>query len=219
MRNISITIIISFIFFSTNIFASYDKSWYQWDDWSREYPVGFAVTKKDVVLMGRAEMNKDLAPNIKCPMPYLAVIHPWNKARIKTDDLQFYSFTKIQQLVAIKDFMYEENVPIKKGEVIEYLHYDSEGDFTVRIKGKEYDSGQFLFDYVRDDDGESQEDDWVQVTCLNGKRAYLYLGDLIDEDKDTGLVEGVLSFTPDSYDVVHDLTEKEKSDLERAAAS
>ncbi|GEM_PF-4293020 len=75
---------------------------------------------------------------------------------------------------------------------------------------------KFFYENVKREDKEFEEDDWVQVTCLDDKHAYLFLGELIDEHKPGAQVEGVLKFEPEGYDVVHDLAEKEKADLEQS---
>src|SRR5262245_32728803 len=75
--------------------TGYDKSWYISEFWSGETPGGFAVTRKNVTVTARSAMDKKLPRTVACPLPYLAVIHPWNKARNQKNQARFFTATKI----------------------------------------------------------------------------------------------------------------------------
>lgn len=175
---------------STAAFAGgYDSSWYKTDHWSGEYPDGVSIVKAGVKVKGRRKMNKDSRPRVKCELPYLAVFQPWNEARTKISEVSFYTLAKIQNLVAKDDFNFvsaalsPETIAIKKGQIIEFLAYDQEGFFFVRINGKEYTADLSLFDHIPGHEGgevsiTQEVDQWLQVKCENGKHAWLLLADL-----------------------------------------
>ena len=62
---------------------NYDGKWYLSEFWTGEYPSGFSVIDRNVSIKGRSRLNFSAARHVKCELPYLAVIHPWNAARIK----------------------------------------------------------------------------------------------------------------------------------------
>src|SRR5262249_37176344 len=106
----------------------YDKTWYVSKFWTGEYPASVAWTKKGVVVVGRAKMDKSLPRSIRCELPYLAMIHPWNAGRTKKNNIEFWSATKIIPLIAKEDFVFEGSgakIAIKKGDAIEYVRYSA----------------------------------------------------------------------------------------------
>jgi len=184
--------------------TGYDKSWYISEFWSGETPAGFAVTRKNVTVMARSAMDKKLPRNVTCRLPYLAVFHPWNKARNRKNHARYFSATKIVNLVAKESFEYgfgSENgsgdvkLSLKNGDVIQYLQYGQEGSFFVRIKGKGYVAHSDLFDHVQDGlrdrflKNKFPEDRWVSLNCQNGARAYIYFRDV--DPAPTAKVPGV----------------------------
>ena len=178
--------------------TGYDKSWYISEFWSGETPQGFAITRKNVTVMARSGMNKKLPRAVACRLPYLAVFHPWNKARNRKNHARYFSATKIVNLIAKEDFEYqfgpfesrpedasrEAKLVIKNGDVIQYLQYGQEGAFVVRLKGKKLVAHSDLFDHVQDGlrdrflKNKFPEDEWVSLTCQNGARAYIYFQDV-----------------------------------------
>jgi hypothetical protein len=208
-----------------SVCQAYDAGWYKWDDWSGEYPPGFSVTGKSTTLMGRADMDKDLPRNVACELPYRAVIHPWNKARIKKSNVKFQSATKILKLVVKEDFALqtsvdgkETTIPIRKDDVLEYLHGISEGAFEVRLNGKLYTAEQDLFEHVEDVGQEHfPEDDWAVLTCQNATRAFIFLDDLHGEKNSDEFVPGISETGPGvvRYGTARDLTDAEAVKLER----
>jgi hypothetical protein len=225
MRTPAFALVVALACLWTSVCQAYDVGWYRWDAWSREYPPGFSITRKNTVLMGRSDMDKDLPRNVACEMPYRAVIHPWNKARIRKSNVKFQSATRIVKLVAKEDFALETsadgqdaNVPIKKDDVIEYLHNMAEGAFEVRVNGKLYTAEQSLFEHVGDVAKEQfAEDDWAALTCQNATRAFIFLDDLRDEKNPDEFVPGISDTGPGvgGYGEARDLTEAEVIKLER----
>jgi hypothetical protein len=203
---------------SVHAFAGYDDTWFKSKFWSGEYPPGFSVTKKRITVMARSGMDKDLPPEVACEMPYLAVIHPWNKERIRKTHIQFFSATKILKLIAKQDFKLNGTLQIKKGDVIEYIGNGAEDSFGVRIGGKPYATGENLFEHV-DAPARDQliEDDWVLLTCQAGNRAYIYLDDVrLKGPKDTvTFVPGISEGASEDFGTARDLTEHEASALEK----
>jgi hypothetical protein len=118
---------------SARTFAGYDDTWFQSNFWPGEYPPGFSVTKKRTTLMARSGMDKDLPRDVACEMPYLALIHPWNKERIRKSNLQFFSATKIIKMIAKEDFDFGDDITVKKGEVVEYIANRAKGFFTCAL--------------------------------------------------------------------------------------
>jgi hypothetical protein len=202
----------------------YDKSWFISEFWSGEYPPGFSVTKRHTVLMARTGMAKALPRNVACEMPFLAVIHPWNTARIRESKVTFLSASKIVNMVAKEDFVFRPDevsavpINIKKGEVLEYLRNIGEGAFEVRIRGTRYRADQDLFGHVLDVPGQDFiEENWVALNCVNGKRAFIYLPDLGLNGTKTR-VSGINDIGPGliKYGKARDLTLREAERLERS---
>lgn len=203
-----------FIAFSAS--AAYDNSWYQTDYWSGEYPAGFSVVKKGISVPARTQMDKNLSPSLSCPVDYKGVYHIWNPKQ----RAQFITFSKIVPLTVKADadiLVYgidsEVKIPMKKGDVIEYLTYGGEGWFSVRIKGETYDADQGLFEQVEAvDQSAFLYDQWLEINCA-GKKAYVLFEDLytVDEDGNEKFMNGLdswfLGFR--DYGSVTDLTSKD----------
>ncbi len=207
--------------------SGYDNSWYISEFWSGEYPKGFSVTRPDTVVRARRSMDKAAPRDVACKLPYLAVIHPWNKRRIAASKITFLSATKIVRLIAKEPFVFEDvggdahaKVKLKKGDAIEYIRNDAEGSFEVRIAGKQYTGGQDVFDHVQDvRDDQFVEDDWAALTCVGGDRAYIFLTELgLDSDDPKAQVAGISGVGPGQtgYGKARDLTAAEARELEAA---
>lgn len=200
--------------------AAYDKAWYTTDYWSGEWPNGFAVAESGVAVPARSAMDKEAPPSIACTLPYKAVFHPWNEERTRLSKARYVTASRIVPLVARADFVFQPDeesdpVPIKKGDTIEYLVYGAEGYFTIRIGEREYTASQELLDSMEPvaDDAFLQEE-WLQLRCENGKRAWIFMDDLrhVGEDGQTTYADGlwaVMSGGPgiEEYGVARDLTD------------
>jgi hypothetical protein len=201
----------------------YGEGWYVSEFWSGEYPPGFSVTRKDSVVQARARMDKTAPREVACKLPYLAVIHPWNRSRIAKSKIKFLSATKIVRLVVKEPFDFEAEdarggkIHLSKGDTIEYLGNGAEGSFKVRIAGKQYTANESLFDHVEDVARDQfVEDDWVALTCEGGNRAYVLLSDLVLEGATGERTAGVSEVGPGQtgYGRARDLTAKEARELE-----
>jgi hypothetical protein len=201
--------------------TGYDNSWYVSNRWFGEYPNGFAVISRKVVVTGRAKLDKTAPKNVQCELPYLGVIHPWNQERWKKSKVDFWSATRIQRLRAREDFVFadasspETQIDIKAGDVIEVIAGGAEGFFTVRIAGKLYRAYQDLNDHVEPIPGENlvQYEEWFALSCPQGRRAYfLYPDDLADSGNPGRFQRGLIEFDEPnggSYGQSRDLTEAE----------
>jgi hypothetical protein len=219
-HSLSSLLVLVILLESASAFAGYDDTWFQSNFWSGEYPPGFSVTKKRTTLMARSGMDKDLPRDVACEMPYLALIHPWNKERIRKSNMQFFSATKIIKMVAKEDFDFGDDVAVKKGEVIEYIGNGAEDFFGVRIRGKRYTAGEDLFVFVETPaQDQFVEDDWVLLTCQGGNRAYIFVHDLgVRGWSDApAFVPGISDTGPgqEGYGSARDLTEQEAAVLEK----
>jgi hypothetical protein len=225
MRNILVVVAFVLPALWSSAGLAYDDGWYKWEGWSGEYPPGFSVTGRKTVLMGRTDMDPDLPRNVACQMPYRAVIHPWNRERVKQSKIKFYSFTRIIKLTAKDDYFLiastngtEEHVPIPKGTVLEYIHYVAEGEFEVRLDGKHYTAGQDLFEHLEEVPNDRfVEHDWVVLTCANSARASILLDDVRSKTDADVLVPGISAAGPGlpQYETARDLTDAEAVGLER----
>jgi hypothetical protein len=209
--------------------SGYDNTWYISEFWSGEYPPGFSVTRPVTSVLARARMDKAAPRDVTCKLPYLAVIHPWNKRRIATSKIKFLSATRIVHLVVKEPFVFDGlggdkriKVQLKKGDAIDYIRNDAEGTFEVRIFGKQYTAGQNLFDRVQDvAQDQFVEADWVLLTCDDGNRASILLSDLMPGSGDTkDWIAGISGVGPGQtgYGQARDLTAAEARDLESAHA-
>jgi hypothetical protein len=162
--------------------AGYDDSFYKAEFWSGEYPPGFAVVRRHVIVTGRTAMDRGLPRNVRCALPYKAVFHLWNTRRNKESDARYFTASKIVPMTAKEDFTFEDGstkLEIKRGEVLEWLIYNGEGQFSVRIRGKEYAGQQEMLNHVdKPDDPAFVEDQWLSLRCENGVRAWLFFDDL-----------------------------------------
>jgi hypothetical protein len=203
----------------------YDSSWYVSAFWSGEYPSGFSVTRPDTVVQARRSMDKAAPRDVACRLPYLAVVHPWNRRRAAASKIAFLSATKVVRLIAKAPFIFEDlggdaraKMPLRKGDLIEYLRNDAEGSFEVRIAGKQYTAGQDLFEHVESvPDDQFVEDDWAALTCAAGNRAYIFLDELgLGSDDPKIQVIGISSVGPGQtgYGQARDLTAAEAHELE-----
>ena len=198
--------------------GGYDSSWYRAPFWSGEYPAGFSVLKRGLVVQGRTAADTQLNRSVECPLPFAAVIQPWNEQRNQKNQISYVTFSKITPFTAKADFNMAVDmgspIAVKKGEKIDYLVYLSEGYFRVRFKGVEYDQGQDLFDHLAEDVSkvEFQQDEWLKLKCENGKSAWLLLNELTT-------VDGIGEMGPgfQGYGDVRDLTEVEADELAHSA--
>jgi hypothetical protein len=203
-------------------FASYDNSWYQTEFWSGEWPNGFSVTKKDVTVLGRTAMDKDLVASVICKLPYKAVFNPWNDVRTAQSQASYMTASKIVVLTALKDFRLDDGVnavDVSKGDQIEYLIYGAEGSFLVRYMGVEYWADQSLWNdgkVTELSEDSTQQDEWLRLNCENGETAWLFTPELTTTDRqgNSVYIDGLCRASigspgVDDYGHARDLTDAE----------
>ncbi len=203
--------------------AGYDSSWHQAEYWSGEYPSAYSVIKRDVKVQARKGMDKDLAKDVTCELPYLAVFSPWNNPRNEKNKARYYTASKIVKLIAKQDFDFptddDKVLKIKKGQVIEYLIYGGEGYFTVRINGKEMGADQSLFEQVEPTkESDFVQEEWIHLECANKVTAWIHTADLEVVNTQTGETKRIDGISDagngiEGYGTVRDLTEKEAKEM------
>ena len=215
MKSMLSVLLLAFTFQATTAMAAYDKTYHQTEFWAGEYPNGFSVKAENVSVPARSAMDPALNITLQCGLPFRANYSPWNAAR----PARYFSASKIVPMIAKVDLTLtdenEKEVAVKKGELIEYLIYGAEGWFTVRYKGKEFGADQSLLEKVSYDESLMSKgaDEWLQVTCTGGEKAWILLSDLteVTPEGDVGYLEGLgswyLGFR--DYGSVTDLTDED----------
>lgn len=157
--------------------------------WSGEYPNAFAIVRDDVTLFGRSEMNPFIDADMTCKMPHKAVYSPWNADRNIAEDIAFETAVRARTITINEDLEIEAltrdsgdavKLTLTKGDTLSYIYYLSEGWFVAAYDGVEYDMNESEISFEKStwsDAGTS--DEWVQVKCENGPRAWLRYSDVI----------------------------------------
>jgi hypothetical protein len=81
---------------------AYDASWYKANRWSGEYPYGFTMAK-DVTIKIRENLDPNAPKTISCQLKKGATYHQWNSKRVKSDKLEFVTFTKSRTNISQDD--------------------------------------------------------------------------------------------------------------------
>jgi hypothetical protein len=72
---------------------------------------------------------------------------------------------------------------LKAGDVLSYLRYLGEGFAIFRVNGQEYTINEAELRDISSMSAVSlEEDQWVEVACIGGKRAWLLYDDAIAQD-------------------------------------
>lgn len=216
----SLITLAALILTATTASASYDNTWYKTDLWTGEYPMGVGVVGKGVTVYGRRAIDKQAPKNVRCALPYRAYFHQWNQKRAAK--LSFVTLSKIVPLIVKDDFVFETRneddqpvrIPLKKGDTVEFLVNIGEGFFFVRVGGQKLAAEQDLLERVGPVAEETfVHDQWLKISCLNGKQAWLFTDDLIktDANGDQRWMKGLTGTPPDDFEYGHarDYTDKE----------
>jgi hypothetical protein len=175
---------------------AYDASWYKGVGWSGEYPYGFTTTK-DVTIQIRETLDPTAPTTISCDLKKGATYHQWNDDRVKSDGLEFISFTKIETYQVKSDFKDEVNpesedrsivMNFKKGDRWFFLKYFGEGAFLFKFNNKVYINGGGLFGQSTkispNGDQHSRSDEnyneWLKLKCANGVVGWIFVKDIKD---------------------------------------
>ena len=172
---------------------SYDDAWYRGDFWSGEYPNGFTVLEDTTLKLRPAISSTE--KTIDCPLPAKASIHPWNIARVKDMGLTFVTFSEIQEWEVTEAYeapfysaldAMETTLSFKPGDRFRYLIYYAEGAFLMEYEGVQYDGDQSLLEKSKQVNTASRDDEWLRIDCPNNMWGWLYLPDLVIDDKTFG---------------------------------
>ncbi len=172
--------------------AGYDENWVIGYGWPGEYPNGFTVTGRQMILEGRAKPHPDAPRTVSCPMSHGATIHPWNHDRVAIDDLIFVSATrKIALSVHTEGILLAESetstgapleISLEPGDKVYVERYFGEGFGQIAYNGDTYTADlQQLNELTNASDTEPLEiDEWVMLTCADkgAHRAWFLLADL-----------------------------------------
>ncbi|KCZ91057.1 hypothetical protein [Hyphomonas jannaschiana] len=170
--------------------AGYPDTWYVSYGWPGEYPAGFVVLEQGVTVNGRARPNPDAPANVACTLPQYANYQIWNRKRVEHDHLEFIVASKIEPVVMQVDANIEtpgdegmQVLELKAGDVLSYLRYLGEGFAIFRVNGQEYTINEAELRDISSMSAVSlEEDQWVEVACIGGKRAWLLYDDAIAQD-------------------------------------
>ena len=153
---------------------------------------------------------------MNCPTSPLSI--PGIRLDRRRTTFNFGLQRQVVPLIVREDFVFEDGldtkIPIKRGDIIEYVRSTGEGIFKVRIAGKLHDADQSLFDRTEDVPQEkfNEEDEWVVLTCVRGGRAYLlYPDDLAEPENPSHFISGLTDHKDGvgGYGKRRDLTEAE----------
>ena len=170
--------------------AGYPDTWYVSYGWPGEYPAGFVVLEQGVTVSGRARPNPDEPANVACTLPQYANYQIWNRERVERDNLEFIVASKIEPVVMQVDANIEtpgdegmQVLELKAGDVLSYLRYLGEGFAIFRVNGQEYTINEAELRDISSMSAVSlEEDQWVEVACIGGTRAWLLYDDAIAHD-------------------------------------
>lgn len=170
--------------------AGYPDTWYVSYGWPGEYPAGFVVLDQGVTLNGRARPNPDAPANVACTLPQYANYQIWNRQRVERDNLEFIVATKIEPVTMLVDANIEtpgdegmKVLNLKAGDVLSYLRYLGEGFAIFGVGDQEYTINEAELRDISSMSGMGiEEDQWVEVACIGGTRAWLLYDDAVAHD-------------------------------------
>ncbi len=168
--------------------AGYPEGWYLSPGWPGEYPNGFAVLDAGITVNGRAVPNKTSPQTVACALPQYANYQLWNSARSTRDKLDFFVATKVAPVTVSEDIAIEyvsdtgmQPLELKAGDQLSYLRYIGEGFVVFGFNGQEYDLNEAdLRDASDISNARIVEDQWVEVACGGGNRAWLLYDDVVE---------------------------------------
>lgn len=172
--------------------STYGDDFFRAEGWSGEYPDGFTVLKNTTVML-RPALSPTAEKTIDCPLPAKATYHPWNTGRALADNLQFVSFTEIDDMevvTAIDSLVYgdidnsEVTLSLKPGDHWRYLTYYAEGTYLMEHDGTRYVANQDLMEAwksVKPNAGRYEE--WLRIDCSNNKWGWLFMPDVVADEQ------------------------------------
>ena len=185
------SVILSLLALWPSVALAYDDTWYRLPAWPGEYPHGFTMSA-DTSVGIRPVPEPGAERNVPCQLRKDATYHPWNAARVRSDGLEFVSFTRIEEYRLNEDHeTYAQTADeatidmvfdLKKGDRWSYLTYLGEGAFLMRLRGVIYVAGQDLIEVSSPVSGaaDAATDEWVKLTCADGATGWLLLGEVVE---------------------------------------
>lgn len=164
-----------------NSAKAYDGTWHKQSSWSGEHPYGFTL-KSNVTLSIRSELDPGAAKTVVCLLKKGATYHEWNKSRVRSDKLQFVSFTKIGTYELEKDFTAQArletdnsdvSVHFRRGDSWSFLYYSGEGEFLFRFGNVNYIGDQDLLSSSKEVKVAEGYDEWLGLRCANGVSGWI----------------------------------------------
>ena len=170
--------------------AGYPETWHVSYGWPGEYPSGFVVLEQGVTVPGRARPNPRVPADISCTLPQYANYQIWNTDRVQRDSLEFIVATQIEPVTMQVDAQVEtpgdtgmQVLSLKAGDVLSYLRYLGEGFAIFGFNGQEYTINEAELRDISSITGAAlEEDQWVNVACIGGTRAWLLYDEAVAED-------------------------------------
>jgi hypothetical protein len=169
---------------------AYDASWYKSDGWSGEYPYGFTMAK-DMTILIRESLDPDAPKAISCDLKKGATYDQWNSNRVKSNQLEFVSLTKIKTYEVKSDFRDKltresdsstVNMIFKKGDRWFFLKYLGEGAFVLKYKNEIYVNGGRLFEKSTEisppKSDQETYDEWLKLKCANSVVGWIFVKDI-----------------------------------------
>jgi hypothetical protein len=173
--------------------AKYDASWYKSDYWIGEYPDGLSIARNLTVKI-RETLDPDAPKSVSCALRRGATYHPWNEARVASDQLEFVTFNKIETYELKENFKDElerksdgssVTVELHKGDRWFYLASVQEDISIVRVGGTIYvASGEYLLkkstrvnEPIKSK--QSPVDEWMKLKCANGAVGWIFVNEII----------------------------------------
>jgi hypothetical protein len=195
--------------------AKYDASWYKSYRWTGEYPSGFATTKSVTVKI-RETLDPDAPKSISCALRKGATYHPWNAARVASDQLEFVTFSTILTFEAQKDMTVDlermsddadVDIEFHKGDRWFLLAPVQEDIYAVRFGDTDYvASGYYLANNSAQVGGKRAivVDEWMKLKCANGAVGWIRYHEIVK-------APGFSRYSTDNYGHAYDEGARPKS--------
>lgn len=187
--------------------STYDANWYLSPGWPGEYPAGFAVVDSDVKVPARMRPVPSDPQDVTCQLPEFANYQIWNRERTLSDKLVFFVASLKAPVTLIQDAQVEhvaetgvlQTLELVSGDVLTFLRYEGEGFMVVSFNGQNYNINESELRDISDIASVvPRADEWVRVTCVGGKQAWLLYSEVLFEP---GVGPSPLSGFGESFDL------------------